>query len=115
MVGPDAATCIMMAASLAELAGGDRERYLALVPELTLATGVIYVLAGACRMGFVASFLSRPILTGYLNGIALVILVGQMPKLLGYPARPGRPRPRPSSSRQGSPAATSRPRRSGSR
>ena len=86
VVGPDAATCIMMAASLAGLAGGDHERYLALAPVLTLVTGVLYLLAGACRLGFLASFLSRPTLTGYLNGIAVVILVGQLPKLFGYPS-----------------------------
>ena len=49
-------------------------------------TGVLYLLAGAARLGFIATFLSQPILTGYLNGIALIILVGQLPKLLGYPS-----------------------------
>jgi high affinity sulfate transporter 1 len=86
VVGPDAATCIMLAASLAGLAGGDQERHQALAPALTLATGLIYLLAGACRLGFVASFLSQPILIGYLNGIAVAILISQVPKLLGYPS-----------------------------
>ena len=85
IVGPDAATCLLVAASLAPLAGGDPERYLALLPVFTLMTGVLYLLAGAARLGFIATFLSQPILTGYLNGIALIILVGQLPKLLGYP------------------------------
>lgn len=86
IVGPDAATCIMVAASLGPLAHGDAERYLALLPVLTLMTGGLYILAGFCRLGFLASFLSQPILTGYLNGIALVIMAGQLPKLLGYPS-----------------------------
>ena len=86
IVGPDAATCLLVAASLAPLAGGDPERYLALVPVFTLMTGVLYLIAGAARLGFIATFLSQPILTGYLNGIALIILVGQLPKLLGYPS-----------------------------
>ena len=84
MVGPDAATCIMVAASLGALAGGDQEKYLALMVVLTLMTGVLYVLAGIGRLGFIANFLSQPILVGFLNGIALVILVGQLPKFLGY-------------------------------
>ena len=86
IVGPDAATCLLVAASLAPLAAGDPERYLALLPVFTLMTGVLYLLAGVTRLGFIAAFLSQPILTGYLNGIALIILVGQLPKLLGYPS-----------------------------
>jgi high affinity sulfate transporter 1 len=86
IVGPDAATCLLVAASLAPLAGGDPERYLALLFVFTLITGALYVVAGAARLGFIATFLSQPILTGYLNGIALIILVGQLPKLLGYPS-----------------------------
>jgi sulfate permease, SulP family len=86
IVGPDAATCLLVAASLAPLAAGDPERYLALLPVFTLMTGVLYLVAGAARFGFIAAFLSQPILTGYINGIALIILVGQLPKLLGYPS-----------------------------
>ena len=72
MTGPDAATCIIVAASLGPLAGGDPGRYLALMVVLTLMTGILYVAAGYARLGFIANFLSLPILTGYLNGIALV-------------------------------------------
>jgi MFS superfamily sulfate permease-like transporter len=84
MVGPDAATCIMVAASVGHLSGGDPERYLALMVMLTLMTGVLYVIAGIGRLGFIANFLSQPILVGFLNGIALLIIVGQSRKLLGY-------------------------------
>jgi high affinity sulfate transporter 1 len=84
MTGPDAATCIIVAASLGPLAGGDPERYLALMVILTLMTGVFYVVAGISRLGFIANFLSQPILTGYLNGIALIIIAGQLQKLFGY-------------------------------
>ncbi len=84
MTGPDAATCIMVAASLGTLAAGDPERYLALLTVLTLMTGILYVVAGIARMGFIANFLSQPILAGYLNGIALIIIAGQLPKLFGY-------------------------------
>jgi high affinity sulfate transporter 1 len=84
MTGPDAATCIIVAASLGPLAGGDPERYLTLMVMLTLMTGVMFVLAGWSRLGFIANFLSQPILTGYLNGIALIIIAGQLQKLFGY-------------------------------
>jgi high affinity sulfate transporter 1 len=84
MTGPDAATCIIVAASLGPLAGGDPERYLALMVILTLMTGILYVIAGISRLGFIANFLSQPILTGYLNGIALIIIAGQLQKLFGY-------------------------------
>ena len=83
MIGPDAATCMMPAAALGPLAGGDAEHYRALVIVMTLMVGVIYLVMGAARLGFIASFLSRPILVGYLNGIALLIIVGQLAKLLG--------------------------------
>ena len=86
MTGPDAATCIIVAAALGPMAGGDPERYAVLLLALTVMTGVLYLIAGASRLGFIANFLSQPILTGYLNGIALLIIVGQLPKLLGYPA-----------------------------
>jgi high affinity sulfate transporter 1 len=85
MTGPDAATCIMAAAIIGPLAAGDPERYQALMVVLTLCSGLIYIVAGIGRLGFIANFLSLPILTGFLNGIALIIVVGQLSKLFGYP------------------------------
>jgi high affinity sulfate transporter 1 len=84
MTGPDAATCIMAAAAVGAIAGGDAERYVGLMVVLTLMTGLFYVAAGAVRLGFIANFLSQPILVGYLNGVALIILIGQLPKLCGF-------------------------------
>ena len=83
MVGPDAATCMVLAAALGPLAGGDAEYYQALVIVMTLMVGLIYIVMAVARLGFIASFLSRPILVGYLNGIALLIILSQMGKLLG--------------------------------
>jgi MFS superfamily sulfate permease-like transporter len=74
MVGPDAATCMVLAAALGPLAGGDAEYYQALVIVMTLMVGLIYIVMAVARLGFIASFLSRPILVGYLNGIALLII-----------------------------------------
>ena len=64
MTGPDAATCILVAATLAPLANGDAAVYASLLLALTVMTGVFYVLAGAGRLGFMPDFLSQPILTG---------------------------------------------------
>jgi MFS superfamily sulfate permease-like transporter len=75
-----------VAAALASHANGDAQRYLTLLPALTLTIGIVYLVAGAGRFGFIATFLSQPILVGYLNGIALIIVVGQLAKLLGYPS-----------------------------
>ena len=83
IIGPDAATCLMVAAALGPLAGGDPQRYLELMISITLITGLFNIIFGVCRLGFVANFLSQPILVGYLNGIALIVLVGQLPKLFG--------------------------------
>ena len=84
MTGPDAATCLMAAVGISAIAGGDPERYTALMVALTLMTGLFYLVAGIARLGFIANFLSQPILVGYLNGIALIILIGQLPKLCGF-------------------------------
>ncbi len=84
MIGPDAATCILAAAILTPLADGDPSKYLVLMVALTLMAGVLYVVAGLLRLGFIANFLSQPILVGFLNGVSLLIIVGQLPKLFGY-------------------------------
>ena len=84
ITGPDAATCLMVASALGPLAAGDPHRYMELMISLTLITGVFNIIFGLCRFGFIANFLSHPILVGYLNGIALIILAGQLSKLFGY-------------------------------
>jgi high affinity sulfate transporter 1 len=83
IVGPDAATCTIVAAALVPLASGDPERYLALSMALSMIVGVICVVAGLLRLGVVADFLSRPILTGFLNGIALTIISKQLSNFCG--------------------------------
>ena len=84
IIGPDAATCLLFAASLASFTQGDAARYMALLPVLTLMTGAICIAAGIARLGFLSSFLSQPILIGYMNGVALMVLAGQLAKLFGY-------------------------------
>lgn len=84
MVGPDAATCALVAATLAPLAQGDSGKYEVLSVALTFLTGVFCILASRLKLGVLADFLSRPILTGFLNGIAVSIMLGQVGKLLGF-------------------------------
>ncbi len=66
------------------LAAGDSERLVTLAGALALMTGALCILAGLARFGFITDLLSKPIRLGYLNGIALTVIVGQMPKLLGF-------------------------------
>ena len=83
IVNPDAAACAIVAATTAPLAAGDPARYADLSIMLTLITGILCIVAGFARLGVIANFLSRPILVGYLNGIAISIIVGQLGKLIG--------------------------------
>ena len=89
VVNPDAAACAIVAATVGPLAAGDSLRYAELSIVLTLLTGVLCIFGGIAGLGVIANFLSRPILTGYLNGIALTIIAGQLGALLGFKVSPG--------------------------
>jgi high affinity sulfate transporter 1 len=83
MVGPDAATCIMLGgvlASLSVVAPADR---VAVTVTLSLAVGLLCIVAGALRLGFVANFLSRPMLVGFMAGISISLIIGQIKRLTG--------------------------------
>ncbi|MFF7064079.1 sulfate permease [Pseudomonas sp. NPDC008258] len=84
MVGPDAATCAMIAGAVAPLALGDTQRIAELSVIVTVLVGVMLIAAGLARAGFIASFFSRPILIGYLNGIGLSLIAGQLSKVVGF-------------------------------
>ena len=83
VVGPDAATCALIAALLMPIAHGDAVYYLQLVAALTIVTGLLMLIGGFCKLGFFVNFFSHPVLVGYLNGIALSIMAGQLGKILG--------------------------------
>ena len=89
IVGPMSATAALSAAIVMPLAHGDSARYVALSTALAICTGVAGVLAGLLRLGFVASFISEPVLKGFIVGLALTIIIGQVPKLLGVEKTPG--------------------------
>ncbi len=88
-VGPSSAVAVMSAAAVAPFAARDPARFAAYSAALAIAVGVILVLAGIARLGFISDFFARPVLTGFVAGLALVIGIGQVPKLFGIEATSG--------------------------
>jgi high affinity sulfate transporter 1 len=84
VLGPDSSLAAIIAATIVPLAAGDPERLVLLAGMLALFTGGLCILAGLARFGFITDLLSKPIRLGYLNGIALTVIIGQLPKLLGF-------------------------------
>ena len=84
IVGPDSATCALIAAAIAPLAAGNDSLYLSLSLTLTFLTGLFCIGASFLRLGALADFLSKPILVGFLNGVALSIFLGQLGKIFGF-------------------------------
>jgi high affinity sulfate transporter 1 len=85
ILGPDAATCAVIASAIAPLAAGDATAYASMSATLALLTGLVCIGASFLRLGALADFLSRPILVGFLNGVALSIILGQADKIFGFP------------------------------
>lgn len=94
IVNPDAATCAMVAAIVAPLAAGDATLYTSLAVSLAAMTGVACIVAGFLRLGFLADFLGKPVLVGFMNGIAISIVLGQIGKVFGFAIESGRILPR---------------------
>ncbi len=84
IVGPDAATCALVATAVAPLAAGDPDLYMSLSVSIAVLAGIFCIGASFLRLGALADFLSKPILVGFLNGVSLHILVGQLGKLFGF-------------------------------
>jgi sulfate permease, SulP family len=82
-VGPEAGASVMVAAAVAPLAGGDPVRWVAISAALAILVGLACIAAWALRLGFVADLLSRPILLGYMAGLGLVMIIGQLGSLTG--------------------------------
>lgn len=83
ITGPMSATAALSATAVAGLAPSGSDDYVALTTALALTTGVIALVAGLVRLGFFSNFISDPVLKGFIIGIALTIIVGQLPKLFG--------------------------------
>jgi high affinity sulfate transporter 1 len=86
VLGPDSSLGPMIAATILPILGtsGSPEHAIALASMLALIVGAIMVIAGVAKLGFIADLISKPTMIGYLNGLALTILIGQLPKLFGF-------------------------------
>src|SRR3982750_1019248 len=86
VLGPDSSLGPMIAATITPLlvAGGDPQRAVALASMLAPIVALIMIIAGLTGLGFIATLLSKPTMIGYMNGLAVTIMVGQLPKLFGF-------------------------------
>ncbi len=86
VLGPDSSLGPMIAATILPLvaANGDEKRAVALASVLAVMVAVIMIVAAAGKLGFIADLISKPTMIGYMNGLALTILAGQLPKLFGF-------------------------------
>jgi len=84
VLGPDSALAAVILGVVTPLSGGDPQRAVNLAGTMAIVSGMVCILAGIARLGFVTELLSKPIRYGYMNGIALTVLISQLPKLLGF-------------------------------
>src|SRR5215469_9750993 len=84
VLGPDSALAGVILGVVAPLSGGDPLRAATLAGAMAIVSGLVCILAGLARLGFVTELLSKPIRYGYMNGIALTVLISQLPKLFGF-------------------------------
>ncbi len=83
VLGPDSSLAAVILAVVLPLSGGDPLRAVALASMMAVVSGTLCILAGVARLGFITELLSKPIRYGYMNGIALTVLISQLPKLFG--------------------------------
>jgi high affinity sulfate transporter 1 len=84
VLGPDSALVAVILAVVMQQSGGDPLRAVALAGMMAVVSGVVSIAAGLARLGFITELLSKPIRYGYMNGIALTVLISQLPKLFGF-------------------------------
>jgi high affinity sulfate transporter 1 len=84
VLGPDSSLATVIFGVVFPLSGGDPHRAIAAASVMALVSGAVLVVGGIARLGFVTELLSKPIRYGYMNGIALTVLISQLPKLLGF-------------------------------
>jgi sulfate permease, SulP family len=83
------AAAVLLASSVGGIASGDATRYAADAAVLVIFCGGLFLVAGLLRLGFVAQFLSRPVMEGFVFGLAIFVTVSQLPKLFGIEKGPG--------------------------
>ena len=91
VLGPDSALAALILAVVLQQSGGDPMRAVALAGAMAVVSGLACILFGLLRLGFVTELLSKPIRYGYMNGIALTVLISQLPKLFGFSIDDGGP------------------------
>jgi high affinity sulfate transporter 1 len=84
VLGPDSSLAAVILAVVLPLSGGDPQRAVALAGMMAIVSGAVCILAGIARLGFITELLSKPIRYGYMNGIALTVLISQLPKFFGF-------------------------------
>jgi len=84
VLGPDSSLAPVILAVVLPLSGGDGVRAVAIASMMAVVSGLVCMLIGVLRLGFITELLSKPIRYGYMNGIALTVLISQLPKLLGF-------------------------------
>jgi len=84
VLGPDSALSPIILSTVAPLAAGDPQRAVLLAAGMGIVAGLVCLVAGLMRLGFITELLSKPIRYGYMNGIALTVLLSQVPRLLGF-------------------------------
>jgi high affinity sulfate transporter 1 len=84
VLGPDSALAAIILGVVVPLSGGDPMRAVTLAGMMAIVSGTVCILAGLAHLGFVTELLSKPIRYGYMNGIALTVLISQLPKLFGF-------------------------------
>ncbi len=84
VLGPDSSLAAIILGVVLPLSGGDPGRAIALAGAMAIVSGIVCILAGIWKLGFITELLSKPIRYGYMNGIALTVLISQLPKLLGF-------------------------------
>jgi MFS superfamily sulfate permease-like transporter len=84
VLGPDSSLAAIILAVVVAHSGGDPGRATALASAMAVVSGMVCILAGVVRLGFITELLSKPIRYGYMNGIALTVLISQLPKLFGF-------------------------------
>jgi high affinity sulfate transporter 1 len=91
VLGPDSSLAPLILAVVLPLSAGDTHRAIALAGVMAIISGVACIAAGVARLGFITELLSKPIRYGYMNGIALTVLLSQIPKLFGFSIGSGGP------------------------
>ena len=84
VLGPNSSLAAVILGVVFPLSGGDAGRAVALAGMMAVVSGIVCILAGVARLGFVTELLSKPIRYGYMNGIALTVLISQVPKFFGF-------------------------------